>query len=169
MNFNFIFRSVEMQENGGEWKEVASVADSLAYTVKNLTHGVKYRFRVRAENVHGYSEPSQPTGDIVLSEKIIDDSTDRVDIVPQIKSGGDFRTRFEMYEELGKGRFGIVHRVKEKETGAILAAKIIKCIKSDNRKKVEEEIDIMKSLQHPKLLQLSASFATQKEIIMVME
>lgn len=158
-----------MQENGGEWKEVASVADSLAYTVKNLTQNTEYRFRVRAENVHGYSEPSQPTEIIVLSKKIADESTERVDNVPEIKSGGDFRTRFEIYEELGKGRFGIVHRVKEKESGAVLAAKIIKCIKAVDRKKVEEEIAIMKSLQHPKLLQLSASFESQKEIVMVME
>lgn len=158
-----------MQENGGEWKEVASVADTLAYTVKNLCHGIKYRFRVRAENVHGYSDPSQPTDDIVLTLIIDEDTLDRVDNVPQIRSGGDFRTRFEVHEELGKGRFGVVYKVTEKETGATLAAKIIKCIKAMDRKKVEEEITIMKSLQHPKLLQLSASFATQKEIIMVME
>jgi serine/threonine protein kinase len=158
-----------MRENGEEWKEVASVADSLAYTVKNLIHGTEYQFRVRAENVHGYSAPSQPTGDIVLTKQIDDEMPERVDNVPEIKSGGDFRTRFEVYEELGKGRFGIVHRVKEKESGAILAAKIIKCIKAVDRKKVEEEIGIMKSLQHPKLLQLSASFESQKEIIMVME
>jgi hypothetical protein len=157
-----------MQENGGEWKEVATVADSLAYTVKNLSIDIKYRFRVRAENVHGYSEPSQSTSDIILT-KPKDENVERADNVPQIKSGGDFRERFEVFEELGKGRFGIVHKVIEKESGATLAAKIIKCIKAIDRKKVQEEITIMESLQHPKLLQLSASFETQKEIIMVME
>lgn len=158
-----------MQQDGEEWKEVATVADSLAFTVKNLTHGIKYRFRVRAENVHGYSEPSRPTDDIVLTRPSEDESTERADIVPQVRSGGDFRSRFDVYEELGKGRFGVVHRVIEKESGLALAAKIIKCIKAIDRKKVQEEITIMESLQHPKLLQLSASFATQKEIIMVME
>lgn len=155
-----------MQQDGGEWKEVATVADSLAYTVKNLSCDIKYRFRVRAENVHGYSEPSQSTDEIILSKPIDEEN---VDNVPQIKSGGDFRARFEIHEELGKGRFGIVHKVIEKESGATLAAKIIKCIKAIDRKKVREEIEIMESLQHPKLLQLSASFETQKEIIMVME
>lgn len=156
-----------MQQNGGEWNEVATVADSLAYTVENLTHAVRYKFRVRAENVHGYSEPSQPTDEIILSsphEQQIEASE-----VPQVKSGGDFRERFEILEELGKGRFGVVHKVIEKESGATLAAKIIKCIKAIDRKKVQDEIKIMKSLQHPKILQLSASFETQKEIIMVME
>jgi Protein kinase domain/Fibronectin type III domain len=156
-----------MQQDGSEWKEVATVADSLAYTVKNLTHDVKYRFRVRAENVHGYSEPSQPTEEIVLAKPI--DSTNVHVEVPHIRSGGDFRERFEVFEELGKGRFGTVHRVLEKESGTILAAKMIKCIKAVDRQKVQDEISIMKSLQHPKILQLSASFETQKEIIMVME
>lgn len=156
-----------MQQNGGDWVEVAAVADSLAFTVKNLSHGVKYRFRVRAENVHGYSEPSLPTDEILLTKA--SDESEAVHEIPQIKSGGDFRERFEVFEELGKGRFGVVHKVVEKESGATLAAKMIKCIKAVDRKKVLEEISIMKSLSHPKLLQLSASFESQKEIIMVME
>lgn len=156
-----------MQQDGGEWTEVAAVADTLAYTVKNLTHGVNYRFRVRAENVHGYSEPSLPTNEITLDK--LSDQSDEVLQVPQIRSGGDFRTRFDTLKELGKGRFGIVYKVVEKDSGVIMAAKIIKCIKAVDRKKVQEEIKIMESLQHPKLLQLSASFEAQKEIIMVME
>lgn len=160
-----------MQQDEGEWMEVATIVDSLAYTVKNLKEEVKYRFRVRAQNVHGRSEPSKATDSITL-EKPIEMEEEEEEIsseVPQVKSGGDFKTRFEMLEELGRGRFGTVHRVMERETGLILAAKIIKCIKAMDRKKVQDEIKIMKSLQHPKLLQLSASFETQKEIIMVME
>lgn len=160
--------SLEMQQQGGDWTEVATVADSLAYTVKNLMQNVTYKFRVRAENVHGYSQPSQPTQAIILAPPFVEDKKESTE-VPLIKSGGDFRTRFDTLEELGKGRFGVVHKVVEKESGAILAAKIIKCIKAIDRKKVQDEINIMKSLQHPKLLQLSASFETQKEIIMLME
>lgn len=167
-----------MQQDDGEWKEVATVEDSLAYTVKHLVQDVKYRFRVRAKNIHGSSPASKSTGEIVLV-KPMDMNVEDVEreeeedvyshAVPHVKSGGDFKTRFDMLEELGKGRFGTVHRVMERETGLILAAKIIKCIKAMDRKKVQDEIKIMKSLQHPKLLQLSASFESQKEIIMVME
>lgn len=87
-----------------------------------------------------------------------------------VKSGGDFKSRFEILEELGKGRFGVVYRVQEREESKrILAAKVIKCIKAQDRQKVMEEISIMKSLQHPKLLQLAASFESAREIVMVME
>jgi serine/threonine protein kinase len=163
-----------MQQDEGEWQQVATVADSLAYTVKNLTHDVSYKFRVRAQNVHGSSPPSKSTEEIalarpidVIEEEECEESFARE--IPYVKAGGEFKARFETMEELGKGRFGTVHRVMERETGLVLAAKIIKCIKAMDRKKVQDEIKIMKSLQHPKLLQLSASFETQKEIIMVME
>lgn len=157
-----------MQENDSEWKEVASIDDSLAYTVKNLVQNVGYRFRVRAENVHGCSEPSKPTDKIILTKQYTDEE-EQPSKVPEIKQGGEFKDRFEVQEELGKGRFGIVHKVIEKETGLTWAAKTIKCLKAIDRIKVQDEIRIMRSLQHPKLLQLSASFETQKEITMVME
>lgn len=87
----------------------------------------------------------------------------------EVSSEGDFKQRFQVLEELGKGRFGVVHKVQEKDNGRILAAKLIKCLKAKDRVKVQEEIAIMRSLKHPKLLQLAATFETTKEIIMVME
>lgn len=57
-----------MQKNNDEWIEIASVVDSLAYTVKNLSYDTIYRFRVRAENVHGLSEPSESSDEVTLEE-----------------------------------------------------------------------------------------------------
>uniref|UniRef100_A0A0K8UDN7 Myosin light chain kinase, smooth muscle n=4 Tax=Bactrocera latifrons TaxID=174628 RepID=A0A0K8UDN7_BACLA len=155
---------------GGEsgWHEIATVVDSLAYTVKNLTPSATYRFRVRAKNVHGCSTPSLPSDPVELQAQEI--PTEDFHRPISVKSGGDFKSRFEILEELGKGRFGIVYRVQERENSKqILAAKVIKCIKAQDRQKVMEEISIMKSLQHPKLLQLAASFESAREIVMVME
>lgn len=183
---------LEQQENESSWLEIASVVDSLAYTVKSLKPLSAYRFRVRAENIHGRSEPGQPSDPVQIA-KITEDSTEgnqNLCIVIKktktlnilishhldfqrpisIKAGGDFKDRFQILEELGKGRFGVVYKVQEKEDlKRILAAKMIKCIKSKDRIKVQEEISIMKSLKHPKLLQLAASFESPREIVMVME
>ncbi|XP_036331379.1 myosin light chain kinase, smooth muscle-like isoform X3 [Rhagoletis pomonella] len=154
-------------ESGG-WHEIATVVDSLAYTVKNLTPNATYRFRVRAKNVHGCSAPSLPSDAVELQAQEV--STEDFHRPISVKSGGDFKNRFEVLEELGKGRFGVVYRVQEREEPRqILAAKVIKCIKAQDRQKVLEEILIMKSLQHPKLLQLAASFESPREIVMVME
>lgn len=58
---------------GGEsgWHEIATVVDSLAYTVKNLTPSATYRFRVRAKNVHGCSTPSLPSDPVELQAQEI--------------------------------------------------------------------------------------------------
>uniref|UniRef100_A0A1I8NUE4 Muscle M-line assembly protein unc-89 n=1 Tax=Stomoxys calcitrans TaxID=35570 RepID=A0A1I8NUE4_STOCA len=160
---------LDQQENESSWMEIASVVDSLAYTVKNLKPSFTYRFRVRAENIHGRSEPGLPSDPVHIAEDS-EDSTDDFHRPISIKAGGEFKDRFHILEELGKGRFGVVYKVQEKEeSNRILAAKMIKCIKSKDRVKVQEEISIMKSLKHPKLLQLAASFETPREIVMVME
>lgn len=74
-----------------------------------------------------------------------------------------------MLEELGKGRYGVVHKVIDQESGQKLAGKFIRVIKMADKEKVKEEIEIMSSLRHPKLLQLAAAFENPREIVMVME
>lgn len=86
-----------------------------------------------------------------------------------LEPGSDFNARYEVLEELGKGRFGIVYKVQEKTTAQKLAAKFIKCRTAKDKTKVQDEIDIMNLLRHPKLLQLAASFDKPKEMIMVTE
>jgi len=155
------------------WQQVTRVVDTLAYTVKNLQPQMQYRFRIRAENIHGRSEPGQASELVQITSKpqrTTADVTDHFGQSVSVQSGGDFKSRFEIIEELGKGRFGIVYKVQERgQPEQLLAAKVIKCIKSQDRQKVLEEISIMRSLQHPKLLQLAASFESPREIVMVME
>ncbi|XP_033149170.1 myosin light chain kinase, smooth muscle isoform X4 [Drosophila busckii] len=159
-------------KDNAKWQEVAHVVDSLAYTIKDLQAQLQYRFRVRAENIHGRSAASQVSELVQLlprSETTVDSSSRNTDVV-SVQAGGDFKARFEIIEELGKGRFGIVYKVQERaQPQQQLAAKVIKCIKASDRQKVLEEICIMRSLQHPKLLQLAASFESPREIVMVME
>lgn len=127
---------LEIQEENNDWIEYSTVVDSLATTIKDLKAGVAYRFRVRAENAHGRSIPSAESDEVRIS---LGNQTQTVfDEDVEVKSGGDFKTRFLVQEELGKGRFGVVHKVVEKENGRILAAKIVKCIKAVDKKKVIE-------------------------------
>lgn len=157
---------LEMQCDSNKWTEIVTVADSLSYTVKNLLPNIKYKFRVLAINIHGCSQPSDPSEEIIITKNESNyPDTDEI----LLQAGGEFRHRFEIHEELGKGRFGVVYKVVEKTTNLILAAKIIKCIKAKDRVKVQEEIAIMKSLKHSKLLQLAASFESSREIVMIME
>lgn len=86
-----------------------------------------------------------------------------------VEPGPEFKDRYEVLEELGKGRFGVVHKVVDKTTHQKLAAKFIKCRTSKDRDKVQDEIDIMNILRHQKLLQLAAAFENPRDMVMVME
>lgn len=63
--FGYPYR-LEIKEEQNEWKEAIRVVDSLAVTLKDLTPGSRYKFRVRAENVHGLSDPSYASDEILI-------------------------------------------------------------------------------------------------------
>lgn len=152
-----------------DWKVIDVVYDSLSHVLKGLRKGDKYKFRIRAENKHGRSEPSSDSSELNLREL-------RKECLPlahpkivTVEDGELFKAKYEVLEELGKGRFGIVHKVADVETGEKLAAKFIRCITVKDREKVKDEITIMNCLRHPKLLQLAAAFESPREMVMVME
>lgn len=71
-----------------------------------------------------------------------------------IKKGQNVKNDYAFSDELGRGRFGTVLKCIEKKTGLKLAAKFVSTKQGDERENVEREVDIMKSLQHRRLLQL---------------
>ncbi|KAG8337117.1 hypothetical protein J6590_031095 [Homalodisca vitripennis] len=169
---------VEMRTTDSQdWSVVADRCHSLSHVVRGLTPGQSYVFRVRAENIHGASDSSAESFPFTL------DSPDRRDeeLEPEgegeegtlmqvsLEPGEQFLQRYSVHEELGKGRYGVVHKVTDLRTQHTMAAKFVRCIKKQDREKVQEEIDIMNCLRHSKLLQLVAAFENPKDIIMIME
>lgn len=157
-----------------EWNVIAERCHSLSHLVSGLAHGQEYIFRVCAENIHGASEASMDSLPVTLDydsmeneeyEPKLEQENKQVEIEP----GEEFFERYKIHEELGKGRYGVVHKVTELKSDQKMAAKFVRCIKKQDREKVQEEIDIMNCLRHPKLLQLVAAFDNPKEIIMVLE
>lgn len=86
-----------------------------------------------------------------------------------IENGELFTKQYDVLDELGKGRYGVVRKVKERETNKYYAAKFVRCIKSKDKEKAQEEVDIMNCLRHPKLLQLDAAYDHPREVVMVTE
>lgn len=60
-------------------------------------------------------------------------------------------------------------KCREKSTEHLLAAKFIQISKEQDRLEAHNEIEIMKALQHPRLLQLYDAFETKTSICLVME
>ncbi|GFU84430.1 myosin light chain kinase, smooth muscle [Trichonephila clavipes] len=80
-----------------------------------------------------------------------------------VKKGKDVKTDYTLNQELGRGKFGTVHRCTEKATGKVFAAKFITTMKPQDRLDVEREVEIMTILQHPRLLQLYDAFDDGKK------
>lgn len=88
----------------------------------------------------------------------------------KLKKNQDVKEEYTLRDELGRGKFGTVYRCEEKKTGRILAAKFILTQRPDDRADVEREVEIMRSLQHPRLLQLYDAFDdSKKQMILILE
>ena len=69
-----------------------------------------------------------------------------------------------------RGKFGTVFKCRENATGLRLAAKFVQTAKKPDRFNVEREVEIMKSLRHPRLIQLYDAFDDgKKEVCLLLE
>ena len=48
-----------MEEDDGYWTPLPDVVTGTEHKVKGLKKGKKYKFRVRAENIYGLSDPAE--------------------------------------------------------------------------------------------------------------
>lgn len=68
-----------------------------------------------------------------------------------------------------RGKFGEVKLCKEKRSGRQLAAKFVEVSGPQERKDMSNEVEMMKSLQHPRLLQLYDAFENRTSFCIVTE
>ncbi|KAM0726270.1 Myosin light chain kinase, smooth muscle [Formica fusca] len=86
-----------------------------------------------------------------------------------IRRGVEFKDDYDIQAELGRGKFGIVYRCKEKLSGLMLAAKVVNIMKKEDRRTVQREVETMRRLQHPRLIQLYDAIDTGKQIYVILE
>ncbi|XP_010616381.1 myosin light chain kinase, smooth muscle isoform X1 [Fukomys damarensis] len=162
------------------WKELATCR-STSFNIQDLLPDREYKFRVRAINVYGTSEPSQESELTSVGEKPEEpkdevEASDDDEKEPEV----DYRTvainteqkvsdLYNIEERLGSGKFGQVFRLVEKKTGKIWAGKFFKAYSAKEKETIREEISIMNCLHHPKLVQCVDAFEEKANIVMVLE
>ncbi|CAF1030059.1 unnamed protein product [Adineta steineri] len=104
--------------------------------------------------------------DVILEDDIDLPFSPRIVNVKKNKAVSD---EYELMEFLGRGKFGEVKKCRERATKHLLAAKFIQVHKEQDRIEAYNEIEIMKALQHPRLLQLYDAFETKGDICLIME
>ncbi|CAK9809928.1 Myosin light chain kinase, smooth muscle [Anthophora quadrimaculata] len=86
-----------------------------------------------------------------------------------VRRGVEFKDNYDIQSEIGRGKFGTVYRCKEKASGLMLAAKVVTTAKKEDRRAVEREVEIMRRLQHPRLIQLYDAIDAGKQIYVILE
>jgi serine/threonine protein kinase len=84
----------------------------------------------------------------------------------------DFRGKYDVIRELGKGGFSTVYQCRERATGADFAVKVVdlrplRLRERFNPARLRREVDIMKRLHHPNIIQFEAVFEDTDHLMMV--
>ncbi|KAM6970665.1 myosin light chain kinase, smooth muscle [Aplochiton taeniatus] len=166
---------------GDKWTELAS-CNSTSYNVQNLLPERQYKFRVRAVNIYGIGEPSAESLPVTVGveeeeedenqeAEVSDDDSEKVPDYRDVTVRTDLKVKdlYDVEERLGTGKFGQVFKLVEKATKKVWAGKFIKAYSAKEKENVRQEIGIMNSLHHPKLVQCVDAFEGKSDIVMVLE
>ena len=78
---------------------------------------------------------------------------------------------FEMVSELGRGTYGVVHKVRSKKDGKIYCLKKVKCgqLSAQHQREVLMEVLMLRRLKHKHVIAYFTSFVEKKSLYIVME
>ncbi|XP_019727484.1 myosin light chain kinase, smooth muscle isoform X1 [Hippocampus comes] len=162
-----------------KWTPLVS-CNSTSYNVQNLLPERQYKFRIRAENIYGISEPSAESEDVAVGladdnenqeEAEEEEDSEKEPDYRQVTVRTDIKVKelYDVEERLGTGKFGQVFKLVEKATKKVWAGKFIKAYSAKDKDNVRQEIGIMNSLHHPKLVQCVDAFEGKSDIVVVLE
>ncbi|CAH8527843.1 unnamed protein product [Heterobilharzia americana] len=86
-----------------------------------------------------------------------------------LQKNTDVRDYYKVGVYLGSGKFGEVKRCQEIKTGREFAAKFVPIASKEDMDSVMNEIAIMNTLRHPRLIQLYDAYQIDEEVTLVLE
>jgi len=86
-----------------------------------------------------------------------------------LQEGDLYSLHYDQRKELGRGKFGVVYHVKDKQTDRCYAAKHIRIRKPEQKEKVVEEINLLKKFSNPHIIRFIEAFENPGQVILIME
>ena len=85
------------------------------------------------------------------------------------KTEGKLLDYYDVIKQLGKGGYGKVYEVKNKQTGELRACKHLSKLNINNLEKFKREIAIMQKMDHPNIIKLYEVFESDRSLYIIME
>ena len=85
------------------------------------------------------------------------------------KTEGKLLDYYDVMKQLGKGGYGKVYEVKNKQTGELRACKHLSKLNINNLEKFKREIAIMQKMDHPNIIKLYEVFESDRSLYIIME
>ena len=85
------------------------------------------------------------------------------------KVSRSLKDNYECVKQLGKGGYGKVYQVKNKNTGDLYACKKLSKLNINNLVKFQREIDILIKTDHPNIIKLYEVFESTNSLYLIME
>lgn len=121
-------------------------------------------------DVKGQADP--PTGSVIQERASVEIGFDRRKFMTESLAGSQL-TVTDVYElgkgMLGEGSFGTVYKAREKRSGTIRAIKAINKSKIKKPGRFQEEIALMKTLDHPNIIRLYEHFEDTQCVYCVLQ
>ena len=76
---------------------------------------------------------------------------------------------YEFIKSLGKGGYGKVFQVRNKNTGQLFACKKLSKLNVNNLIKFKREINILQKMDHPNIIKLYDLFESKNSLYLIME
>ncbi|XP_046556056.1 obscurin-like [Haliotis rubra] len=134
--------------------------DTWTMNINNVMSMDEGQYMVVAENVAGKVHCScRLTVEDVMPTRSTTD----------FKDTSNIEDDYYVLEELGRGRHGVVHRVIEKSTGNVYAAKFVRVRDDTEKDFFRTELETSRMVDHKNILSLHDAYETPKKLIMVNE
>lgn len=86
-----------------------------------------------------------------------------------VKREGDIKDIYQFSKVIGHGSFGKVYKAKMQGTKELRAIKAIPKEKISDTEQFKNEVETLKTLDHPNVVKLFETFSDSKRVYMVME
>lgn len=88
-----------------------------------------------------------------------------------VENASVYHDKYEVVKELGRGAFGVVFQIKDREDGKCYAAKDMKISNETQRSIVMKEIRLLNKIKHTKIIQFVGAFEmdVKRTVILVTE